>query len=233
MSIASEITRLQGVKSDILQAISGKGVTVPSGSALDDCPGLITDIPTGGGDYGTLVLGGVIYPTKKIGNLIWLCQNLQWIPDSIRNDWTNTNDYPCAMEYGGNQGIAYMRGLFYNQKAILKLNEILPDGWRVANDSDWVSLFNQLGGQSVCAKKMMPSFQPMLGTNESNFDLYPVGYKNGSNNTGSDSYVKIATPQNNGTYSTSFLWRNGQANVENGTTAMSNGGTVLRICKDV
>jgi hypothetical protein len=44
MSIASEITRLQGVKADILQAISDKGVVVPAGSALDDCPGLIGDI---------------------------------------------------------------------------------------------------------------------------------------------------------------------------------------------
>lgn len=50
MSIASEITRLQGVKSDILQAISDKGVTVPAGSALDDCPALIASIPTGGGE---------------------------------------------------------------------------------------------------------------------------------------------------------------------------------------
>lgn len=49
MSIASEITRLQGVKSDILQAISDKGVTVPVGSALDDCPDLITSISGGGG----------------------------------------------------------------------------------------------------------------------------------------------------------------------------------------
>ena len=48
MSIASEITRLQGVKSDILQAISDKGVTVPAGSALDDCPGLISSISGGG-----------------------------------------------------------------------------------------------------------------------------------------------------------------------------------------
>lgn len=44
MSIASEISRLQGVKSDILTAISNKGVTVPTGSALDDCPGLIASI---------------------------------------------------------------------------------------------------------------------------------------------------------------------------------------------
>lgn len=49
MSIASEIARLQGVKSNILQAISDKGVDVPAGSALDDCPDLIASISGGGG----------------------------------------------------------------------------------------------------------------------------------------------------------------------------------------
>lgn len=49
MSIASEIQRLQGVKSDILEAIAEKGVTVPAGSALADCPTLIESIS--GGSY--------------------------------------------------------------------------------------------------------------------------------------------------------------------------------------
>lgn len=49
MSIASEITRLQGVKSDILTAIAAKGVSVPSGAMLDDCPELIAAISGGGG----------------------------------------------------------------------------------------------------------------------------------------------------------------------------------------
>lgn len=48
MSIASEIARLRGVKADILRAISDKGVVVPAGSALDDCPGLIASISGGG-----------------------------------------------------------------------------------------------------------------------------------------------------------------------------------------
>lgn len=48
MSIASEITRLQGVKSNILNAIADKGVTVPANSALADCPNLINSISAGG-----------------------------------------------------------------------------------------------------------------------------------------------------------------------------------------
>ena len=49
MSIASQITRLQGVKANILQAIADKGVEVPSGSKLADCPDLIASISGGGG----------------------------------------------------------------------------------------------------------------------------------------------------------------------------------------
>lgn len=47
MSIASEITRLQNVRADILQAIADKGVTVPADSTFDDCPGLIASISSG------------------------------------------------------------------------------------------------------------------------------------------------------------------------------------------
>ena len=50
MSIESEITRLQSVKSNILHAIADKGVEVPSGSKLANCPGLIASI-SGGGSF--------------------------------------------------------------------------------------------------------------------------------------------------------------------------------------
>lgn len=58
MSIITEIQRLktnihnvrQNV-SDILDAIANKGVTVPAGSKLDDCAGLIASISGGGGDF--------------------------------------------------------------------------------------------------------------------------------------------------------------------------------------
>jgi hypothetical protein len=66
MSIASEISRLQGVKSDILGAIANKGVTVPAGSALDDCPALISSISGEGGYYDVIITDKV--PDNALGN---------------------------------------------------------------------------------------------------------------------------------------------------------------------
>ena len=47
MSIQSEITRISGAKSDIADAIEEKGVTVPSGSTIDDMAELILQISSG------------------------------------------------------------------------------------------------------------------------------------------------------------------------------------------
>ena len=65
MSIASEITRLQGVKADILQAIRDKGVDVPVGSALGNCPALIASISGGGGGGGVPRLKNIM-PTTGV-----------------------------------------------------------------------------------------------------------------------------------------------------------------------
>jgi len=49
MSIATEITRLQGAKSDIRNSIIAKGVDVPSAETLDNYSGYIDQISGGGG----------------------------------------------------------------------------------------------------------------------------------------------------------------------------------------
>lgn len=49
MSIATEISRLQGAKADIKTAIEGKGVSVPSSALLDSYPDYIDAIQQGGG----------------------------------------------------------------------------------------------------------------------------------------------------------------------------------------
>lgn len=65
MSIESEITRLQSVKSNILHAIADKGVEVPSGSMLADCPELIASI-SGGGNVGVYLQAIVPVPGGKV-----------------------------------------------------------------------------------------------------------------------------------------------------------------------
>lgn len=59
MTVASEIARLQGVKTNILDAIAAKGVTVPSGAKLADCPNLIDNITQGNND------SVYYYPTQE------------------------------------------------------------------------------------------------------------------------------------------------------------------------
>lgn len=53
MSIASEITRLQGAKADLKTAIEAKGVTVPPSTKLDGYADLVDDISTGTTPMGT------------------------------------------------------------------------------------------------------------------------------------------------------------------------------------
>lgn len=62
MSIASEIQRLSGVRSDIFDSITNKGVTVPESATFSSCPDLIDSIQTGGG-------GGsnALYNTGAVG----------------------------------------------------------------------------------------------------------------------------------------------------------------------
>lgn len=56
MSIASEIERLSGVRSDIFTSITNKGVTVPVGSTFSSCPSLIDQIQGGGGGPATSMI---------------------------------------------------------------------------------------------------------------------------------------------------------------------------------
>lgn len=72
MTIASEIARLQGVKSDILGAIAEKKVDVPTGAMLADAPDLIRSIKSGI----NVKIGQGVYPAVKIGNQLWLAKNL-------------------------------------------------------------------------------------------------------------------------------------------------------------
>lgn len=154
MSIASEITRLQGVKSDILTAIADKGVTVPVDSMLDDCPDLIASIPTGGVMYENI--GGRTYTIFENNGKFWTIENLDYKFDGCGiggdgspvtpNAWYYDNDE----ELYGNDG-EFKCGLLYNWYAVKYLddnkNTLIP-GWHVATKAEYDELCNSCGGLS-------------------------------------------------------------------------------------
>lgn len=139
MSIASEIQRLYGVRGDILQAIADKGVTVPSGSKLDDCPELISSI-TGGGGSGVYIPDVAIsesamfkkfFPIKEYGREEKISSDLvydgsAWLynnPLIINTDFSakTTDEFEIAVTFkktsystSGRCLIGCVNGYFYN-----------------------------------------------------------------------------------------------------------------------
>jgi hypothetical protein len=130
MSIASEITRLQGVKSDILTAIADKGVTVPAGSALDDCPGLIGDIEQGG--------GGLVLPELtevQIGNQVWSGENVNVPMLSSCVTFNNTSSYWLPKQSQS-----------YNIHNAIRISYMYNNGWRVPKLNEIEALKTYLNG---------------------------------------------------------------------------------------
>lgn len=91
MSIASEITRLQGAKASIKSAIENKGVNVPSNALIDDFATYIAQI-SGGGSVGLEYETGTYEPTENINRPTISFSNAHNLPPTIvlMYDTTNT-----------------------------------------------------------------------------------------------------------------------------------------------
>lgn len=200
MSIASEITRLQGVKSDILTAIGNKGVTVPAGSALDDCPGLIADIPTGP-NY--KVIGGREYRTVVMPDgKEWLAENLDFKFNGCYLGQSGVPTTPNAWYYDNDEatyGIDGTKkcGLLYNWYAAKFLNDHRSDlcpGWHVPSSAELEALLNATGGSGTTTPNTK-----LKAANNSVTSNWP------SNWNGTDDYGFKALPggerDNNGSFS--------------------------------
>lgn len=109
---------------------------------------------SGGGDwfnYGELELGGKKYKTLQIGSLIWLCENLVFLPNEIQLGLDGTPTTPAAWFYNNDVSNSE-RGLLYNWYSLSVINTYLSDGWRVAKRTDWTKLKQEIGYSQYIAK---------------------------------------------------------------------------------
>ena len=134
---------------------------------------------------------GNIYNTINIGTQIWMKENLKTtkyndgttIPlVSDSTTWINLST-PAYCWYK-NDATTYKAayGALYNWYAV-NTGKLCPTGWHVSTDTEWTTLTNYLGGESIAGGKLKETGtthwnNPNTGaTNETGFTALPGGYR--------------------------------------------------------
>ena len=132
-------------------------------------------------------IDGNTYQTVKIGDQIWMAENLKV------TRYRNGDDIPIVTNYSewgdlstgawciyGNTSGSYY-GLLYNWYAVNDVRNIAPEGWHVPSRAEWGTLIEYLGWDNVAGGKMKETgtsnwAAPNTGaTNESGFTALPGG----------------------------------------------------------
>ena len=136
-------------------------------------------------------IDGNIYTDVKIGDQVWMVENLKvihyndgtdipYVPDSA--SWANLST-PGYCWYDNNEEENKPRyGALYNWYSIAT-DKLAPEGWHVPSDDDWTTLVNFLGGADEAGADLKESgiqrwSGPNTGaTNSSGFTALPGGYR--------------------------------------------------------
>ena len=143
------------------------------------------------------------YNVVKIGNQIWMVENLKYLP-SVVGPGTGSKTTPHYYVYGYNgTNVADAKatdnyatyGVLYNWTAAMDgeassttnpsgIQGVCPAGWHLPSDAEWTELTDYLGGTSDAGGKLKETGtthwnSPNTGaTNETGFTALPGGYRN-------------------------------------------------------
>jgi uncharacterized protein (TIGR02145 family) len=130
---------------------------------------------------------GEAFKTVKIGNQVWMAENLNVdhyrngdpIPEvKDGNQWSKLNSGAwCYYDNDIANGKVY--GKLYNWFAVADPRGLCPTGWHMASDAEWTTLENYLGGKGVSGGKLKSTTMwksPNFGaTSSSGFKAVPCG----------------------------------------------------------
>ncbi|MCP4176259.1 MAG: PKD domain-containing protein [bacterium] len=179
--------------------------------------------------YGNVTdVDGNTYPTVKIGNQIWMAENLRAsrysngtaIPQVTNNtSWVNLGDNntdKAYCYYNNNANYASAYGALYSWAAASNgvsgsgnpsgIQGVCPTGWHLPSDAEWTELTDYLGGESLAGDKMKEAgtthwTSPNNGTNSSGFTAVssPIRRTKGTFSDGGDHVYWWSATDNNGT----------------------------------
>jgi uncharacterized protein (TIGR02145 family) len=131
-----------------------------------------------------------VYKTIKIGNQVWMAENLRYLPSVVGPETgpkTSSDLTPYYYVYGYNgTNISEAKatanystyGVLYNWPAAASA---CPEGWHLPSNEEWTELINYLGGERIAGGKLKATTlwsSPNSGaTNESGFTALPAGYR--------------------------------------------------------
>ena len=112
------------------------------------------------------------YDTVRIGNQVWMKENLRVtkyrngnpIPTNLDNaQWSAATEGAFSVHLDNDTNdLTY--GKLYNWYAVADPRGLCPTGWHVPSDAEWTSLENFLGGASVAGGKMKSMGTIQAGT---------------------------------------------------------------------
>ncbi|HEY3369663.1 MAG TPA: FISUMP domain-containing protein [Prolixibacteraceae bacterium] len=136
-------------------------------------------------------IDGNIYHTETIGTQVWMVENLKATKyndgQSIRNvtdalAWEGLTDGAYCW-YNNNRDYYNLYGALYNWHTV-NTGKLAPKGWHVPSDTEWTTLANFLGGESIAGGKLKETGMahwesPNTGASNSNgFTALPGGNRN-------------------------------------------------------
>ena len=139
---------------------------------------------------------------------IIMCDGSQWTVDFLMVTTFNNGDAITLAnepsEWANNENPAYSdnvpgfyQGYVYNLWAVEDERGLAPEGWHIANEDDWASIVDCLGGSEVAGGALKSHLNwnpPNTGvTNSSGLSIMPAGAKEGANGNwyNQGSYVGI------------------------------------------
>jgi uncharacterized protein (TIGR02145 family) len=123
---------------------------------------------------------GKVYEIVRIGEQVWMAENLAYKPTS-GNYWA----------YDDNSDNIAVYGYLYDWETAKK---VCPTGWHLPSYAEWAKLTDYLGGEGVAGGKLRETgithwnSPNEEATNETGFTALPGGFRDGSGKFGKSWY---------------------------------------------